>query len=78
MLWGFNKLIYFLPLLKHWGLALKKEKKKPQKNTQKKHKKTQNNKKETTKQNGADSGVIFAHHVNINYQLYKKNKVILV
>lgn len=27
--------------------------------------------------NGADSGVVSTHHVKINYQLYKENKVIL-
>lgn len=47
------------------------KKKKPQKTTKptKKPKKPKRQQKETTKQNGADSGVIFAHHVNINLSI---------
>lgn len=45
--------------------------KKKQKTTKptKKPKKPKRQQKETTKQNGADSGVIFAHHVNINLSI---------
>lgn len=57
MLWGFNKLIYFLPLLKHrgqalktWKIIIKKKSLKKKQQQNKTHKKTKKTK-TTTKRN---------------------------